>query len=202
MARPAINSGSAALQAYMQGVANMGEVRARMQAQTAQAINAVGDTFSKWQDDFNKRKHEKWAKAMEEAKFAETKRLNDANIDLAYQKRAAADKKLPHEIKALNAQASQGYANAASTNFATQTGKKAINNVEKNGGNLITPPSATDNTINGTTAATNIIPSQQQQNQGGILGFLGKIQSAMATAQNAKQQKQAANTQQNTLMGS
>ena len=103
MARPPINTGSSALQAYMQGVANMGQVRAQMQQNTTNAINALGDTFTKWQDDFNKRKHLKWTQQMEEAKLAETKRVNDANIDIANRGMVLKETAQPHEIASLNA---------------------------------------------------------------------------------------------------
>lgn len=134
MARPPINTGSSALQAYMQGVANMGQVRAQMQQNTTNAINALGDTFTKWQDDFNKRKFQKWQQQMEEAKLAESKRVNDSNIkvnegNLAINQEAAQyiNKQRAAQTALTNSQTKA----QDLSNFATG---KAIESVNKGGG--------------------------------------------------------------------
>lgn len=132
MGKPAINAGSSALQAYMQGVANMGQVRAQMQQNTTNAINALGDTFSKWQDDFNKRKHLKWTQQMEEAKLAETQRVNDSNIKVNEGNLALNQAAQPFIDNLRKAQAANARADAAATNEATSQSRKIFNYGEKN----------------------------------------------------------------------
>jgi hypothetical protein len=134
MARPPINTGSSALQAYMQGVANMGQVRAQMQQNTTNAINALGDTFTKWQDDFNKRKHLKWTQQMEEAKLAESKRVNDSNIKVNEGTLALNQEAASYINKQRAAQTALTNSQTKAQNLSNYATGKAIESVNKGGG--------------------------------------------------------------------
>lgn len=206
MARPPINTGSSALQAYMQGVANMGQVRAQMQANTTQAINALGDTFTKWQDDFNKRKHLKWTQQMEEAKLAETQRVNDSNIKVNEGNLAIKQAALPHEIAAMNANTDLTKKKSVAQGQQNYAMGKAIKSIDDgnawgqhagqiiSGGKVDNPNTPTPNS-NGAGDTT----PQKTQPQG-LGGWF--MQGVMTLANKAKQQKQAAAQQTPTLAGS
>ena len=206
MARPPINTGSSALQAYMQGVANMGQVRAQMQANTTQAINALGDTFTKWQDDFNKRKHLKWTQQMEEAKLAESKRVNDSNIKVNEGNLALNQEAAPFINDLRKAQAAQANANAAETRRDTALKIRTVNEATKNGADYktflptltgSTPPAAAAANSNGVGTTGNAT----QLNIGGVpLGQNGsnEASSAMIISNNAKKQNNTATTNTNT----
>lgn len=214
MARPPINTGSSALQAYMQGVANMGQVRAQMQQNTTNAINALGDTFTKWQDDFNKRKHLKWTQQMEEAKLAETNRVNDANIDIAYNQDARDEKMLSADMDYKKAAAESYRADAAAKNEATRQSREIYNYGEKNMMGDIVKATYGANKKDDTSAAA---PNSNGEDKTGTpaaqpQGFFGwfanntaigqKLKGAAKIAQDAKQQKQAAAQATPTLAGS
>lgn len=192
MARPAINTGSSALQAYMQGVANMGQVRAQMQQNTTQAINALGDTFTKWQDDFNKRKFQKWQQQMDEAKLAETKRLNDANIDIANRGMVIKETALPHEIASMNANTALTKQNTEKVRLDNRLNRNLQNYADKNG--LYNDPVFVKKALGGdtSTAGTNSgvgsTGNATQLNIGGVpLGQSDNSNSAMGVANGAKQ---------------
>ena len=194
MARPPINTGSSALQAYMQGVANMGQVRAQMQQNTTNAINALGDTFTKWQDDFNKRKHLKWTQQMEEAKLAESKRVNDSNIKVNEGNLALNQEAAPYINNLRKAQAAQGYANAAEQRRDTALKIRTVNEATKNGADYKTFLPA----LTGTTppaAAAQQTGNATQLNIGGVpLGQngSGEASSGMGVVNGAKKQNAAA----------
>lgn len=200
MARPAINTGSSALQAYMQGVANMGQVRAQMQANTTQAINALGDTFTKWQDDFNKRKHLKWTQQMEEAKLAETKRVNDSNIKVNEGNLAIKQAALPHEIASLNANTALTKQNTEKVRLDNRLNRNLQNYADKN--SLYSDPVFVKKALGGDTSTAT--PNSNgagttgngvQLNNGGVnLGQSDNSNSAMGVANGAKKQNNAATT--------
>ena len=193
MARPPINTGSSALQAYMQGVANMGQVRAQMQQNTTNAINALGDTFTKWQDDFNKRKFQKWQQQMEEAKLAETKRVNDANIEIAYNKDARDAEKHPLDMAAKQADTDKKKADTWGVNLDNQFKSKLQKQADKmglyNDPKLVKKQFGIDDT---STAAPNsngvgTTGNATQLNAGGVpLGQSGNSNSAMGVVNGAK----------------
>lgn len=197
MARPPINTGSSALQAYMQGVANMGQVRAQMQQNTTNAINALGDTFTKWQDDFNKRKHLKWTQQMEEAKLAETKRVNDSNIKVNEGNLAINQEAAPFINKQRAAQTALTNSQAQGQNLSNYATRQAIKSVDngnawgQHAGQIIsgskidnpnTPPAAAAPNSNGVGTTGNAT----QLNFGGVNLGSGEASSGMGVANGAK----------------
>ena len=191
MARPPINTGSSALQAYMQGVANMGQVRAQMQQNTTNAINALGDTFTKWQDDFNKRKHLKWTQQMEEAKLAETKRVNDSNIKVNEGNLAINQEAAPYINKQRAAQTALTNSQTKAQNLSNFATGKAIESVNKGGGwssiapsvlGGSTPPAAAAPNSNGTDKTGNGV----QLNAGGVNLGSGEASSGMGVVNGVK----------------
>lgn len=203
MGKPAINAGSSALQAYMQGVANMGQVRAQMQQNTANAINALGDTFTKWQDDFNKRKHLKWTQQMEEAKLAETKRVNDSNIDIANRGMVIKETALPHEIASLNANTDLTKKKAVAQGQENYAMGKAIKSVDSgnawgqhagqiiSGGKVDNPNTPTPNssstgtTGNGVNLNNGGVNLEQSDNSNSAMGVVNGAKKQSTTATNA-----------------
>ena len=192
MARPPINTGSSALQAYMQGVANMGQVRAQMQQNTTNAINALGDTFTKWQDDFNKRKFQKWQQQMEEAKLAETKRVNDSNIKVNEGNLAINQEAAPFINKQRAAQTALTNSQTKAQNLSNFATGKAIESVNKGGGWSSIAPSVLGGSTPPATAAPNsngvgTTGNATQLNAGGVpLGQSGNSNSAMGVVNGVK----------------
>ena len=103
-----------------------------MVAGTTQALNNVGNSFLQWQDDFNKRKYQKWMQGMEEAKFAHTQEVDNKKIDLAQQSVDMEREKLPHTINDLIAGAKVKNANAYDINSRTNFENKERKYIEKN----------------------------------------------------------------------
>ena len=132
MARENITAGASTLAAMSQNVANMGQIRQNMVAGTTQALNNVGNSFLQWQDDFNKRKYQKWMQGMEEAKFAHTQEVDKKKIDLAQQSVDMEREKLPHTINDLIAGAKVKNANAYDINSRVNFENKQRKYIEKN----------------------------------------------------------------------
>lgn len=132
MARENITAGASTLAAMSQNVANMGQIRQNMIAGTTQALNNVGNSFLQWQDDFNKRKYQKWMQGMEEAKFAHQKDTDAKKIDLAQQSVDMEREKLSHTINDLIAGAKVKNANAYEINSRTNFDNKQRKYIEKN----------------------------------------------------------------------
>ena len=132
----------------------MGQIRQNMVAGTTQALNNVGNSFLQWQDDFNKRKYQKWMQGMEEAKFAHQKDTDAKKIDLAQQSVDMEREKLPHTINDLIAGAKVKNANAYDINSRTNFENKQRKYIEKNNmlGDVIrngyTTPNGTGTTPN------------------------------------------------------
>lgn len=154
MARENITAGASTLAAMSQNVANMGQIRQNMVAGTTQALNNVGNSFLQWQDDFNKRKYQKWMQGMEEAKFAHTQEVDKKKIDLAQQSVDMEREKLPHTINDLIAGAKVKNANAYDINSRVNFENKQRKYIEKNNmlGDVIrngyTTPNGTGTTPN------------------------------------------------------
>lgn len=155
--RESITAGASALAAMSQNIANMGQIRQNMIAGTTQALNNVGNSFLQWQDDFNKRKYQKWMQGMEEAKFAHTQEVDNKKIDLAQQSVDMEREKLPHTINDLIADAKVKNANAYEINSRTNFDNKQRKYIEKNNlmGEVIrsqytTPKGTGDSTNTGT----------------------------------------------------
>lgn len=154
MARENITAGASTLAAMSQNVANMGQIRQNMVAGTTQALNNVGNSFLQWQDDFNKRKYQKWMQGMEEAKFAHQKDTDAKKIDLAQQSVDMEREKLPHTINDLIAGAKVKNANAYDINSRVNFENKQRKYIEKNNmlGDVIrngyTTPNGTGTTPN------------------------------------------------------
>lgn len=120
MARENINAGAGTLAAMSNNVAQMGALRNQSNALMMEHLNNFTQGLQKWQKDFDERKRVKWAQEMEQAKFDEQKRINDAQIDLANAENHRAEQKLPTEIDLLKAQAGNTRANAYSTSSQTK----------------------------------------------------------------------------------
>lgn len=155
--RENITAGASTLAAMSQNVANMGQIRQNMVAGTTQALNNVGNSFLQWQDDFNKRKYQKWMQGMEEAKLNEQKRLNDANIDIANRGMNIKETLLPYEIDSSVANTQGTRIDNATKNFNLGVERTKWNYIQKNNmlGDVIknqytTPKETGDNTATGT----------------------------------------------------
>lgn len=118
--RENINAGSSTLAAMSQNIANMGQFRAQNNEATINHINNFNKVLINWQKDFDDRKHKEWLKGIEQAKFDEQKRLNDANIDLSQQQIELKAQAMPSEIELRKAQAANAKADAWKQNSQTK----------------------------------------------------------------------------------
>lgn len=132
MARESITAGASTLAAMGQNVANMGQIRQNMIAGTTQALNNVGNSFLQWQDDFNKRKYQKWMQGMEEAKHAHQVETDKAKIDLSQQSLDIEKDKLSYWKANMQADTAHKKMNTATGRFNLGVEKDKWNYVKKN----------------------------------------------------------------------